>query len=380
MPTTTMTIRRLSPSKLALYIILSILLTVSLRAGDTIPCFMPFHQVFDHFPPWPEYAGDIEGTVLLDLKIDTTGHVADIHVIHSGGDVVDTAFAVALRRIRGIACRIDGRPVETWVRKALKIRGDHGGKGLDNYENAFANYTRSLENDTTNSAARFYGRGRVHYQFGDMEAARTDFETARNLGEMRPWFEEFQLDLVKPWLPSDTVAFDSLLRRAELYGWYGLFERARTLYLRLCRLQPDAIGPRRGLMLLYGDHRDYENAASIATALLQHGDFTASDLRYACWWLYSAGRYDRAVAAGEAALSLDPGMSFRSAVNVKYAIALLSQGQLGAARAAYKKTLELHRTDAIGDLKRHIRLGRPNSPFAREILMDVFHLDRDEIP
>lgn len=366
---------------IVLYIILLAMLTTTSHAGgDTIPCFMPFQQVFENFPPWPEYAGDIEGSVLVDLRIDTTGHVADIRFIHSAGDIIDTAFAVALRRIKGIARRIDGRPVDTWVRQALKVRGDYGGKGLDLYENAFANYTRALENDTTNSAARFYGRGRAHYQFGDMEAARTDFATARNLGSKHPWYEDFQLDLVRPWLPADTVTFDSLLHRAELYGWYGLFERARELYMRLNRMQPHAIGPLRGLMLLYGDHRDYENAASIATALVQHHDVTAADLRYACWWLYSAGRYDRAVAAGDAALSLDLGMSSRSAVNVKYAIALLAHGQLGAARAAYKKIIEAHRTDAIGDLKRHVRLGRPNTAFAREVLTDVFHLDRDEMP
>lgn len=381
MPNDTSIMRGLSSMTIALYILLFVMLTTSSQAGgDTIPCFMPFHDVFKNFPSWPEYVGDIEGSVFVDFRIDTTGHVVDVRFIHSGGDIVDTAFAVALRRIKGIARRIDGRPVDTWVRETLKVRGDYGGKGLDSYENSFANYTRALENDTTNSAARFYGRGRVHYQFGDMEAARTDFATARSLGCTRPWYEDFQLDMVQPWLPADTVTFDSLLRRAELYGWYGLFERSKILYMRLSRMQPNATGPLRGLMLLYGDHRDYQNAASIATALLQHGDVTADDLRYACWWLYSAGRYDRAVAAGEAALSLDLGMSSRSAINVKYAIALLAQGQLGAARAAYKKIIESHHPNAIGDLKRHIRLGRPNTAFAREILEDVFHLNRDEMP
>jgi len=366
---------------ITLYFILFVILTVPLRAGDTLQHMMDFSQVFKNFPlRTADYTVNMEGTIVVDVRIDTGGRIGDIHFIRSAGDIVDSLFAVALCRIKGRPRKIDGKAVDTWVRQTLILWSEYGGKGLDSYENSFANYTKALENDTTNSAARFYGRGRVHYQFGDMEAARTDFVTARNLGCMHPWYEDFQLDLVRPWLPSDTAKFDSLLHRAELFRQYGLFERARGLYMRLSRMEPNAIGPLRGLMLLYGDRRDYENAASIATVLLQRGDLTADDLRACSWWLYSAGRYDRAVAAGDAGLSLNLGMSSRSYIAANYAISLLSQGQLGAARAAYKTILQSHYEYAVGDLKRHIRLGRPNAMFAREILVDIFHVDRDEIP
>lgn len=365
---------------IALSFMLLVAMTVSSRAGDTVEFRMEFRDVFKHMPLTPHYAENMEGLVSVDLRIDTTGRIPEIRFVSTGGDIVDTMFAKALRRIKGSPRRIDGKPVDTWIRERFILRSEYGGKGLDSYENAFSNYTRSLENDTTNSAVRFYGRGRAHYQFGDIEAAQTDFATARSLGCTKPWYEDYQLELVDQWLPADTVSFDSLLARATFYGQYGLFERARNLYMQLNRMQPNAIGPLRGLMFLFGDRRDYERASGIATALVQRDDLTWHDLQQACWWLYSAGRYDRAVAAGEAAITVSADRTSRSLISVNYAIALLAHGQLGAARAEYKKIVESHMEEAVGDLKRHIRLGRPNSPFAREILMDVFHLDRDEIP
>ncbi len=380
MPNTlTMYLER-SPMKITLYFILFVMLTVSSRAGDTVEVAMEFRDVFKHMPPKPSYAKDMEGTVLLDLRIDKDGYVADIHFVDTAGDIVDSMFAKALRRLKGSPRRIDDKPVDTWVRQQFILRYEYGGKGLDKYENAFFNYTRSLENDTTNSAVRFYGRGRAHYLFGDIEAARTDFATARSLGCTQPWYEEHQMELARQWLPADTTSFDSLLVRATFYGRYGLFERARELYLRLSRMQPKELGPLRGLMLLYGDRRDYENAASIAAALVQHRDLTWYDLQQICWWLYSAGRYDRAVATGEAATTLSADWTSRSLIAVNYSIALLSQGHLSAARAEYKQITTQHMEEAVGDLKRHIRLGRPHKEFAREILTDIFHLDRDEMP
>lgn len=375
-----MTICRPRRITIVLYLILLTILTTSLWAGDTLKHMMDFNHVYKNFPPWPPYAAGMEGSATFDLRIDTNGKVGDVRFINSAGDVIDTAFAVALRRIKGRPRRIDGSPVDTWVRQTLIIRNDYGGKGLDNYEHAFSNYTRSLENDTTNSAARFWGRGRIHYLYGDVQAARTDFETARTLGESRPWYEDYQLGLVRPWLPADTVALDSLLYRAYLYGLYGLAERARTLYLGLSRMKPDAIAPKRGLMLLYGNRRDYEGAASIATVLLQRSDLPVYDVKEACWWLYSAGRYREAVAAGERGMALATDSASRSYTSINYAISLLAHGQLSAARALYKKLIGAEGVEAVGDLKRHIRLGRPNSAFAREVLEDIYQLHRDEIP
>lgn len=368
------------PMTIALYIILSILLTVSVRARDTTEFRMNFSDVFKHLPPRPEYARNMEGIVLAALRIDTTGRVAQVRFVDTAGDVIDSMFAVALRRIEGTPLRIDGKAEDVWVMRKFILRNEYGGKGLDPYECAFANYTKALENDTTNSAARFWGRGRAHYLYGDMEAARMDFETARKLGCMRPWYEDYQLDLVQRWLPADTVTFDALVYRADLYTWYGLAERARTLYLHLGRMRPDAIASRRGLMQLYGNRRDYDNAASMAAVVLQRRDHTADDLRLCCWWFYSAGRYHEAVAAGEMSMALAPDSASRASASVNAAIALLAHGQLSAARALYKTLIGTEGEEAVGDLKRHIRLGRPHSQFAREVLEDVYQLHRDEIP
>lgn len=372
---------RLPPVTLTVYVILFAALTVPMWSGDTTRHQMNFQDVFKHMPPRPAYAQGMEGEVLIDVKIDTNGHVAEVRCVNTAGDIIDTMFTKALRKLKGKPLRIDGKAEEIWIPQLFRMRTEYGGKGLDPYENAFFNYTRSLENDTTNAADRFYGRGRAHYLFGDIEAARTDFETAQSLGCTKVWFEDFQLGLAERWLPTDTTDFDALLYRAELYGRYGLYERARVLYIRLCRMKPNAIAPLRGLMQLYGNRRDYQGASGIAAVVMQRADHpTADDLRLCCWWLYSVGRYGRAVAAGEAGMGMAADLPTRSYGSVNYAIALLAHGQLAAARAEYKKIISSHIEEAVGDLKRHIRLGRPNTAFAREILADVFHLGKDEIP
>jgi protein TonB len=85
---------------------------------------MPLYRINrpPHYPPLAREEG-IEGTVMLDVRVDTTGRVQEVHLAASSGSaLLDQAALTAVEAWIFQPARKGAEPVEKWVRIPMRFQ------------------------------------------------------------------------------------------------------------------------------------------------------------------------------------------------------------------------------------------------------------------
>lgn len=328
----------------------------------------------------------LEGTVEIWIRVDERGNVKDWRIKRSMSDPIDSAVVAGVRSLRYKPKAINGRAVaggEVTIR--YPVAGYYYGHGLNQYEHAFANYSKLLGAEIHTIGAlyyteRLYGRGRVSFIHGADEAARADFEFAKKRGWTLPWYGEVHRALVDHLLPRDTTNRDSVIKYGRLLSEYQLYRESTEILERVLRRWGEEEDVIRLLATNYTELLDEQMYWDMVGWLIQHGDSTETTLVRGSWAAYLA-RDDRS------ALDLCDTLiaRFPRSQNTlgNKALTLLSLGSVEEATAIYK-SIESDEGwpehNVIADLKRHIGIGFPSQDDARRILAFVFKIPSEYIP
>lgn len=359
--------------------------STTILSQDTLPVRWDYS---DLYVSYPAEARDhqLEGTVVVWVRVDERGNVKSWRIVNSMSDPLDSAVISGIRSLRFKPRAINGRAVangEAYVR--FSFGGHYGGHGLDQYEHAVVNYNALLDMPEHTIGVlyyteRFYGRGRVRFIHGDIERARTDYDIARKRGCELPWYGKVQHDLVDPLLPRDTTSRDSLMKYAQLLSEYQLPLEALDMLLRIMAKYGEQQDVILELAKCYGVVQDWQKKWDMYRWCIQHGDTTTS-VRLAASWAAYLARDDRS--AVELCEELADKYPDDQNIQGNYGLALLTLERYAEATAIYQRIEDMEGDPSyymLSDLKRHIGIGFPGKDKAREILRDVFKIPVLYIP